>query len=156
MLLNVNPTRMELLNLKKKLILARRGHKLLKDKLDELIKVFMGLVDEYKNQSKQTNSSLHKSFSSYLVTKSSSLPQELQSVFKIPFKQSEVKVQDEHLVGIKVSNYISNNNDADNFLERFNFLNISKELVNTIDLYKKLFQQMLKLANVNLKITTLG
>lgn len=44
----VNHTRMELLKLKNKLVTTRRGHKLLKDKQDEMIRQFMGLVADYR------------------------------------------------------------------------------------------------------------
>jgi len=47
--MNVNPTRMELTNLKKKLLTARRGHKLLKDKRDELMRQFMLLIRENRD-----------------------------------------------------------------------------------------------------------
>ena len=51
--LSVNPTRMELKNLKKKLDTSRRGHKLLKDKRDELMRRFMELVGENERLRKE-------------------------------------------------------------------------------------------------------
>ncbi len=48
MRMEVNPTRMELLRLRRRLQVAVRGHKLLKDKLDGLMKEFLTLADEYK------------------------------------------------------------------------------------------------------------
>lgn len=47
MKIRVNPTRMQLLRLKKRLVMSRRGHKLLKDKLEGLVQAFMELVGEY-------------------------------------------------------------------------------------------------------------
>lgn len=47
MLLNVNPTRMELLRLRQRLLLAKRGHKLLKDKLEGLMRNFLTLANSY-------------------------------------------------------------------------------------------------------------
>jgi V/A-type H+-transporting ATPase subunit D len=49
MRLAVNPTRMELLRLRRRLVVARRGHKLLKDKLEGLMKEFLQIAREYKS-----------------------------------------------------------------------------------------------------------
>ena len=47
-IMNVNPTRMQMSKLKKQLITAKRGHKMLKDKRDELMRQFIELVQENK------------------------------------------------------------------------------------------------------------
>ena len=47
MKLRISPTRIALLNLKRRLVIARRGHKLLKDKLEGLLQVFMPIVEQY-------------------------------------------------------------------------------------------------------------
>ena len=46
MILAINPKRMELLRLKKRHVLAIRGHKLLKDKQDELVRNFLEIIEE--------------------------------------------------------------------------------------------------------------
>ena len=56
--LNVNPTRMELSKLKKKLESARRGHKLLKDKRDELMRQFMNLIRENRELRAEVESAI--------------------------------------------------------------------------------------------------
>ena len=58
MQIRISPTRMSLLKLRKRLIMARRGHKLLKDKLEGLLQTFMPLVEEYGNLRKRVDSEL--------------------------------------------------------------------------------------------------
>ncbi len=48
MILAINPTRQELQRLKKRLVLAQKGHKLLKDKQDELVRNFLELIEDTK------------------------------------------------------------------------------------------------------------
>ena len=66
--LKVNPTRMALSELKKRLVTARRGHKLLKDKQDELMRQFINLIKENKKLRVEVEKELSDSFKSFLLT----------------------------------------------------------------------------------------
>lgn len=71
--LNVNPTRMELANLKKRLKLATRGHKLLKDKQDELMRQFIQLIRKNNELRIEVEEKLEKAMQSFAMAKSLSL-----------------------------------------------------------------------------------
>ena len=58
--MNVNPTRMELTRLKKRLVTAVRGHKLLKDKRDELMRRFLDLIRENKALREQVEAGIRE------------------------------------------------------------------------------------------------
>ena len=68
----VNPTRMELTRLKKKLLTARRGHKLLKDKRDELMRQFLDLVRENKTLREKVESGIRQSNVNFALARSDS------------------------------------------------------------------------------------
>jgi len=78
-LLNVNPTRMVLLNLKRRIKSAKRGHKLLKDKQDGLMKTFMEVIREAKTLREEIEVSLSKVFKNFMVTASLMDPEMLQT-----------------------------------------------------------------------------
>lgn len=67
--LQVNPTRMELLRLKKRLRVATRGHKLLKDKLDELMKNFLELVEENRRLRTEVEDGLTRAFRGFAMAR---------------------------------------------------------------------------------------
>ena len=64
--LNVNPTRMELSNLKKRLKTASRGHKLLKDKQDELMRQFIELIKKNRIMRLEVEKELESAFKEFL------------------------------------------------------------------------------------------
>jgi V/A-type H+-transporting ATPase subunit D len=68
-IMSVNPTRMELTRLKKRLTVARRGHKLLKDKRDELMKKFLELVRKNKEFREKVEEMLKQVHSNFLVAR---------------------------------------------------------------------------------------
>ncbi len=70
MILDVKPTRMELLRLKKRVAIARRGHKLLRDKQEELMRHFMRLINETKKLRDEIEASTERIFTSFLRARS--------------------------------------------------------------------------------------
>lgn len=66
---NVSATRMELMRLKKRIALAKRGHKLLKDKRDELMRRFMILIEDYQELRKKMEKALEAAFGGFLLAR---------------------------------------------------------------------------------------
>ena len=67
--LNINPTRMEMTRLKKLLKTATRGHKLLKDKLDELMKQFLEIVRENKRLREEAENALDTAYKNFIIAR---------------------------------------------------------------------------------------
>ena len=86
---------MEVLNLRRRLALARRGHKLLKDKQDELMRRFMIFLDHNKELRKKVDEELKKIFNLYLGVCSRTNKESLYSAIKYPqevdFRMLEVQ-----------------------------------------------------------------
>ena len=66
----VNPTRMELTKLKKKLATATRGHKLLKDKRDELMRRFLDMVRENKALREKVEAGINRANKNFVLARS--------------------------------------------------------------------------------------
>ena len=85
--LNVNPTRMELTRLKKRLATATRGHKLLKDKRDELMKQFLDIVRTSEELRQKVEQALMESYAGFQAAGAVMSPEMLEQAFLYP-KQS--------------------------------------------------------------------
>ena len=83
-ILNVNPTRMELTNLKGKLATATRGHKLLKDKRDELMREFIELVRENKELRREVEKGIEEANSHMAVARSVMTDEALNVALMLP------------------------------------------------------------------------
>ena len=82
--LRVNPTRMELKKLQTRLATARRGHKLLKDKRDELMKRFLELVRQNKELREAVEKRLAAVHASFSVAAAVSSPKMLEEALMLP------------------------------------------------------------------------
>ena len=90
--LNVNPTRMEMTRLKGQLKTATRGHKLLKDKLDELMKQFMEIVRENKRLREEAETALENAYKNFIIARAVLSEASLGEALMIPQQSVSVKV----------------------------------------------------------------
>jgi V/A-type H+-transporting ATPase subunit D len=102
MRLSVNPTRMELLRLRKRLQLARRGHKLLKDKQDELMKRFMALVQQIKELRLDVEGELEQAWKRFLVARSVGGREVVETAVSTPTRKTYVEVGKEQIMNLVV------------------------------------------------------
>ena len=125
MLLAVNPTRMHLLRLKKRLKLAVRGHKLLKDKQDELMRRFMDLVREIKGLRQEVEVELQKAFERFTLARSVMSKAALGEALALPGKRLEVEVTTSRIMSIEVPVFEPK---AEGKIFCYGFVNTSGEL----------------------------
>ena len=99
--LNVNPTRMELSKLKKRLATATRGHKLLKDKQDELMRQFINLI-KYNNQLRdEVEKELGSSLKDFVMARAVMSSEFLEEAIAYPKEEIEVEVGNKNIMSVK-------------------------------------------------------
>ena len=96
--LNVNPTRMALSNLKGRLVTAKRGHKLLKDKQDELMRRFIEMIRKNKKLRLEVEEELSNSFKSFLLASAVMSPEFLEQAVAFPKEQVSVAIETKNAV----------------------------------------------------------
>lgn len=148
-ILNVNPTRMELSNLKRKLATARKGHKLLKDKRDELMRQFMDVVKLNKQLRTRVEEGLTAAFSSLQVASAIMSPEMLEQALLYPRQSVELGLTYKNIMSVNVPQYSfqTKNNDPSEIYP-YGFAQTSGELDDALDKMARVFEDMLELAQV--------
>ena len=100
--LNVNPTRMELTKLKKRLATATRGHKLLKDKQDELMRRFIDLIKHNNELRKSVEEELQNSFKDFVMASALMSSEFLEEAIAYPKESISVEVDTKNLMSVNV------------------------------------------------------
>lgn len=120
------PTRMELSRLKKKLITATRGHKLLKDKRDELMRQFLELVKECKELREKVEASIGKANKNISIARSFMQREVLETALLAPKQNVEIEVSTKNIMSVEVPVFKSkmrSENPYDVFSYGFAFTN---------------------------------
>lgn len=145
----ITPTRMVLNQLKGRLRTARRGHKLLKDKRDELMRQFMEVVRENKVLRERVEEGLTDAFASLQVASSIMSPEMLEQALLYPRQSVELDMRIKNVMSVKVPQYSFRTKNSDpSEIYPYGFAQTSGELDDALDRMAKVFEDMLKLAEV--------
>jgi V/A-type H+-transporting ATPase subunit D len=99
---NVKPTRMELLKLRRRVKLANKGHKLLKEKRDALISEFMVVIREYKESRRRAEEHLKGAFQDLLMAEVLMGPREIEQIGAISARDISLGVMVRNIMGVSV------------------------------------------------------
>ena len=148
-ILNVNPTRMELSRLKKRLTTATRGHKLLKDKQDELVRQFIQLVKKNQELRKKMETALQAGMEEYVLASSSIPDVVLQEAFMIPLNKVTLDVQSRTIMNmdVPVLNPVYEEESSDDDFS-YGFVSTTSELDLSLSHLDQMLPVILQLAEI--------
>lgn len=143
MLARVNATRMELLRLKKRLLLASRGHKLLKDKRDELMRLLLEIIDEVKEMRLSVEKEFNSILEMFVLAKARMGPFQIEQALLMPSKKISVSVIQKNLMSVRVPEY---SKEVSGNIIPYGFLNTSGDIDISLDKFDKFIEDLLSLA----------
>ena len=145
----VNPTRMELTRQKKKLATATRGHKLLKDKRDELMRQFLELVRENKTLREKVEEGLEAVNKNFVLARASSSDQALNTALLAPKQEVYLNADTRNVMSVEIPVFTTSTRSADEGdIYSYGFAFTSGDLDDAVRSLQELLPDMLRLAEV--------
>ena len=145
----INPTRMELTRLKGRLKTATRGHKLLKDKRDELMKQFLEIVRKNRALRARVEKGLEEANAALTVASAIRSPEMLEQALLYPKQSVELELQLKNVMSVNVPVYTFHTKNEDpTEIYPYGFAQTSGELDAALEALSRVFQDMLELAEV--------
>jgi V/A-type H+-transporting ATPase subunit D len=149
-LLNVKPTRMELTRLKKRLATATRGHKLLKDKQDELMRRFIENIRKNKELRLQVENELEDALREFLLASAVMSPEFMEQAVLYPKENITVDIKKKNIMSVyvPVMTFIRELEDDEGSIYPYGFAQTSSELDDAISKLYKIMSKLLELAEI--------
>ena len=145
----INPTRMELTRLKGRLKTAVRGHKLLKDKRDEMMKQFLDIVRRNRALRKKVEEGLQRANAAITVASAVMGPEILEQALLYPKAGVELDVSYRNIMSVNVPAYDFRTTGGDGSeIYPYGFAQTSGELDAALEALNSVFRDMLELAEV--------
>lgn len=145
MKLAVNPTRMELIKLKKKVVTARRGHKLLKEKRDGLMKEFLATIKEARTLRETIEKKLGTAFKSFIFASADMRPEVMAEALAYPAKQTSLAVTTKNVMSVNIPQF---DYKAEGDFLSYSLASTSAELDSSLETFSDVLENMVKLAEI--------
>ena len=143
----VTPTRMELTRLKKKLVTATRGHKLLKDKRDELMRQFLDLVRENMTLREKVEAGVKAANKNFVIARAGMSGETLRTALMMPKQSVELQVGEKNVMSVDIPVFETKTRTADaNDIYSYGFAFTSSDLDGAVKSLADILPDMLKLA----------
>ena len=147
--MNVNPTRMELTNLKRKLVTARRGHKLLKDKRDELMRRFLDMVRENKALRIEVENAIFEANKHMTVARSVMQGEVLDTALLLPKQEMSLSVTSKNVMSVDIPVFETHLRTSDsNDMFSYGYAFTSGDLDDAVSSLSEVFKKMVRLAEI--------
>lgn len=147
-ILQVNPTRMELGRLKKRLKTSTRGHKLLKDKRDDLMKKFLELVRRNKELRELVEQKIMAVYDGFAIASAVMSPDMLEEALMLPKEQVELAVSSANMMSVEVPVFKFSGSGGEEDITPYGFAFTSGELDDSVAALKEVLPLMLELAQM--------
>lgn len=145
--LNVKPTRMELSRLKKRLKTSTRGHKLLKDKQDELMRRFIDLIKQNNSLRQSVEERLTKAMQAFVLAKSTLSEAFIEESFALPTQAVNLQIEQQNIMSVNVPQlHVHLPEKTSEF--QYGFLNSNSEMDDAIDTFQAISQDLLELTEI--------
>lgn len=145
----VMATRMELTRLKKKLVTARRGHKLLKDKRDELMRRFMELVRENQALREKVESGIRAANQNFVLARSAMSEEILNNALMAPKQEILLEAGTKNVMSVEVPVFKARTRTEDpNDIYAYGYAFTSADLDDAVHSLAEILPDMLRLAEI--------
>ncbi len=152
---DVKATRMDLLKLKKKITLASKGHKLLKEKRDALVSEFFSLIDDLKEKRKVVEEKLDGAYKSIILAEAVSGYNEVEMAAGSVSQINEIKHNVQNIMGVKVPKFIFDEKKREK-QRGYSFLSTSIEIDNAAKNFEESLNLLIGLAEKEATATKLA
>lgn len=153
MKLTTNATRMELLRLKKRLVLARRGHKLLKDKQDELMRQFLDMVESVKGLRKELETKFQESLTTFIQSRMEMPRDQIETALMIPINRIDMEIGKKQVLNLQVPVLKANMRETE---RSYGFSETTGSFDLSLNRFEEVFPQLLELAQTEKALLLIG